>query len=560
MSPDTICAAPVVKILRALGIYAVLTVVLTYPLAFRLRIMDPGDSAYFAWTIGWEIHALKTNPLILPHGNIHHPARYTLGMDEPILGTTLLVAPFALFTDDAVLLFNLARLLTYLASAVAAYLLAREVGCGEGPALFAGGAFAFSPIRTDQLAHLSTLGTQWLPLALLFAVRFARTARVRDGVLAGLFYVLSAYACGYHGLIGLLVLPLALVPLFWGRWQLLLRGVPGAVLLVLGLLPLHALHEAAFTSEGFVRPESHAVFHSAELESFLAAQSSNWLYGELTTPFRTLGSNNLFPGLVVPGLAVAGALALVRARRWPRREAVALAVMVAAATFVALGPEVRLMGETLIPSPYRWLRRAVPLLQGIRVSSRAGVFIALGLSALAALGLGRWKGKRWVLVLACVAGLAETLVIPISMPAWAQVIDTRKPVPPVYQWLAVQPVDVAVVELPIVAGDFTRPAFDESIYMVRSTWHWKRLVNGNAGVLPAHYLRIKELVRRFPSQESIDALRNLGVQYVVLHRGGYGPNQWARIERDLPAFADCCLEVVAEFPGVTVYRLRAESP
>ena len=33
--------------LRALSLYAVLTVVLTYPLAFRLRIMDPEH-----WTIG----------------------------------------------------------------------------------------------------------------------------------------------------------------------------------------------------------------------------------------------------------------------------------------------------------------------------------------------------------------------------------------------------------------------------------------------------------------------------------------------------------------------------
>src|SRR5512134_2835988 len=162
---------------RALVIYAVLTVALTWPFAANLHVMDAGDSAFFAWEIGWTVHALKTDPAQLPHANIFHPLRYTLGMDEPVLGTTLLVLPLAVFTDDAVLLYNVARLLTWLFSALAAYWLARELGVPEWIALAAGAFFAFSPIRTDQVAHLSTLGTQWWPLALLFAIRFARTGR-----------------------------------------------------------------------------------------------------------------------------------------------------------------------------------------------------------------------------------------------------------------------------------------------------------------------------------------------------------------------------------------------
>ena len=163
--------------LRALGLYAVLTVALTWPFAANLRVMDAGDSAFFAWEIGWTVHALKTDPAQLPHANIFHPLRYTLGMDEPVLGTTVLVLPLALFTDDAVLLYNVVRLLTFLFSALTAYWLARELGAGEWVALLAGALFAFSPIRTDQVAHLSTLGTQWWPLVLLFTMRFARGGR-----------------------------------------------------------------------------------------------------------------------------------------------------------------------------------------------------------------------------------------------------------------------------------------------------------------------------------------------------------------------------------------------
>jgi hypothetical protein len=540
---------------RALGLYAVLTALLTYPLAFRLRVLDAGDSAYFAWAVSWSLHALFSDPLSLPHGNIYHPARYTLGMDEPVLGTTALVAPLALASHDAVLIFNLARLLTFVASALGAYFLAREAGCGEGPALFAGAAFAFSPIRTDQLAHLSTLGSQWLPFVLLFLFRFFRRERMRDALLAGSFFALATYACGYHGFLGLLILPFAVLALFWGRWRLVLRALPGAALAAVALLPLRALHAAAFTAHGFVRPEDHAVFHSASLESFLATTSWNRVWGEITTPFRTLGSNNLFPGLVVPSLVVFGALCLLREKRRPSREALFLGLMTLAAVVVALGPEVRLLGHTLFPSPLGTLRRLLPPLQSVRVFSRSGIFLALGLTQLAAFVLRRFAHRPWLIAAIALVALLETLIVPIPMPAWAQVIDTGKPTPPVYQWLASQPGEIAVVELPIVKGDLSRPAYDESVYMVRSTLHWKRLVNGNAGVEPEHYRRVRELVRRFPSQESIDALRALGTRYILLHRGGYGPNQWARVSRDLPRFLECCLKVAAEFPDVTVYEI-----
>ena len=61
----------------------------------------------------------------------------------PVLGTTVLVLPLALFTADAVLLYNVARLLTFVLSGVTAFACARGLGAADGPALVAGAAFAF---------------------------------------------------------------------------------------------------------------------------------------------------------------------------------------------------------------------------------------------------------------------------------------------------------------------------------------------------------------------------------------------------------------------------------
>ncbi len=47
------------KSLRALGLYAVLTVALTWPYAANLWVMEVGDPAFFAWEVGWTVHALE---------------------------------------------------------------------------------------------------------------------------------------------------------------------------------------------------------------------------------------------------------------------------------------------------------------------------------------------------------------------------------------------------------------------------------------------------------------------------------------------------------------------
>ncbi|MET0552950.1 MAG: hypothetical protein ABW221_07930 [Vicinamibacteria bacterium] len=543
--------------LRALGVYAALTALFTWPLVARLHSMDAGDSAFFAWEMAWERHAILGGPAALPHAPIFHPLRYTLGMDEPILGTTLLVVPLWPFTSDAVWLFGVARLLTFVLSGFTAYLLARELRCSFAVALLAGALFAFSPIRTDQIAHLSTLGTQWLPLVVLFMVRFARTGERRESFLAALCFALTAYACGYHGLIALVVLPLATLALFWGRWRLFLRAMPAVAAAFCALVPLYLLHKAALDPLGYVRGASETKVYSAALESFVATSSWNALYGEVTTPFRTTQANNLFPGLVLPALAVVGAVACWRRRSWPGRETAALAVLGLAAALLALGPEVRLLGETVMPGPFA-LARELPIFRMIRVPSRAGAFLALALALLGARVLQALRLRHLALGAVAAAALAETVIAPIPMPAWARVVDSRRPPPAVYSWLAAQPGAPVVVELPLqeIRGIFERPAHHESVYLIHQTHHWKPLANGYAGIEPPPYVRLRDAARSFPSDEALSAFAEKGVRYVVVHRAGYGPNKWARVERDLPRYGARLAEVARFEDGDVVYELR----
>jgi hypothetical protein len=427
-------------------------------------------------------------------------------------------------------------------------------------ALLAGALFAFSPIRTDQVGHLSTLGTQWWPLVLLFTIRFARRGRAEDALAAAAAFVLAFLACGYHGILAAAVLPPFLLVLFWGRWDRLKAGALAAVLAGLALFPLYRMHQKALAPERYARGTEETILYSAAIESFLSTSPWNRLYGEVTDAFRTVGPNNLFPGLVVPGLVLGGAVAVLRRRERPSREAVALLVLLVAGAAFALGPRIRAFGHDLGPAPWALLRETVPVFQMVRVTSRAGVFLALPLAMLAAMALARLRPRPTVLAGVGFVAIAETLVVPIPMPEWSKLIDTRKEPPPVYRWLAEQPGRDAVVHLPMldVQGLERRPAFHESVYMVYSTLHWKPLVNGYAGIEPKSYARLRDLSWQFPSEEFLGALRTVGTRYVVLHRKGYGPFQWARLQKGMPeALASGRLREVAVLGTDTVYEVQA---
>ena len=505
---------------------------MTWPFAARLRIIDAGDSAYFTWAVGWQTHAILTDPLSLPHGNFYAPSRFTFFMDEPVLGTGLLVLPLSRFTDDAIFLFNVARLLTWILTGLFTWRLARDIGLDPPAALATGAFFAFSPIRVDQVAHLSTLGTQWIPLVYLFARRFCLEPTIVDAVRTGLFFALSFLACGYHGLFFSVLLPISLLPFLVTPQarRILVRGIAAVITASFFLYPLYALSREALGPLRFERSTADTLKYAASLETFLAANRWNRVWGGLTENLRG-DPGNLFPGLVVIALA-ALAIAGLR-RRIPveaRRFVVGLVVLALASALLALGPEIRFRGATLAPGPFALLRDYVPVFSNIRATGRAGIFLAFPLAVLAGVALQSRRRPALASTIALLAFLFEARIAPIPTPSFTNVIDSRAETPKVYQWLREQPKGTIVAELPArPASDLARPAFHDSIYMVWSTRHWQPLVNGFAGVETPLVQRYRATAPSFPEAEALDVIKEAGARYVVVHLRGYGPNQRERL-------------------------------
>ena len=70
---------------------------------------------------------------------------------------------------------------------------------------------------------------------------------------------------------------------------------------------------------------------------------------------------------------------------------------------------------------------------------------------------------------------------------------------------------------------------------------------------------LRDACRRLPAAEPWTRCAQRGVRYVIVHRAGFGPNQWARLEERMPVFLGRELLEVARFGGDTVYELRREA-
>src|SRR4029453_1192381 len=95
--------------------------------------------------------------------------------------------------------YNLLVLLSFPLTALGTYLLARELWSDRRAAFLAGLIVGFCPFRfSHAVAHLSIVSTQWIPFFFLYLERLISRRKLKDAVLAGVFFGLSSWATWYY--------------------------------------------------------------------------------------------------------------------------------------------------------------------------------------------------------------------------------------------------------------------------------------------------------------------------------------------------------------------------
>ena len=136
---------------------------------------------------------------------------------------------------------------------------------------------------------------------------------------------------------------------------------------------------------------------------------------------------------------------------------------------------------------------------------------------------------------------------------------------PVFPWL---PFPIrALFALDLVFVGVAKKPLPESLpgpeadFQYFAQYHRHQLVNGNSGFYPPSYLRLIGRVRDFPDDRALTALRDLNVDYVLVHAQHYRTREaFARVIEGLERRTDVEPVATSTDDGglVRVYRLRRQ--
>ena len=529
-------------------LYAVLTFVMAYPFSASPAsqvLADLPDIHFFIWSLSWDTHAFLRQPLQIFDANIYHPYANTLAYSENLIGSAFFAAPIIWITGDPVLAMNLVAMLTCVLCGAGAYFLARRWELRPEAAFVCGLIFAFAPPRFFRMGQLHMTAVQWIPFTLAFLHGYFETGRRRDLLLALGGFSLQALSTGH----GAAFLAIAIVMMI--AWRLAF-GQPLAIrqwLRDCGVAGLYLLAPSVWVMlpyrlaqvEGGLRREYPADAMPG-LASFLASPSR--LHTALFGPVTDAALVYLFPGFLCLALA---ASALITWRRRPLRGD-------ATWFFAALGVLSTLMFVTWPIDLWR-LVYSLPGFNFIRVPSRFILLVMLCLSVLAAIGFDRLtralapRGR-----LAATGALSVLLLVEYSSHPFTGV-PFAVDIPAIDRWLDGQPKPFAIAEMPLPsAGDLGAHERSHTRAMLHSMAHWQKTVHGYSGIRRRLHEELYARLTDFPDAASIDALREVGVTYIVVHTDDYPAAQWRAIEPRLSQSKD--LQLAHSEGAGRVYTIR----
>lgn len=529
------------------ALFAAMTIVMTWPIGLNpagVRMGGGADPSLYVWTIGWVTHALSTAPWAIFDANIFHPYSNTLAYSENLIGSGLLALPIMWVTQNALTATNLAAVLSVFLCAIGGYVLGRTLGLSREGAFLCGLIFAFAPPRFARYAQLH-LAVHWVPFGLACLHRYLTDPQPRHVRWAVAFLSLQALTSG-HGtallLLGGAIMAAVHAARGWRPSTAIVGhiGVPGVLAMAPAALafipywlarrevPLERVHDdVGIAWSSYVSSPTHV--HQA-----LLARLPDWPW------LAQEPDAYLFPGILTLCLAA------VAVFRRPARDMWAFLLMVIVTWWITVGPPL---------SPWQWIYW-MPGFNFIRVPSRFTLLGILALAVLAGMGFDRlarlWPDAR--------RRLAATGIALLCLGEFAMMPVDARPftigIAPVDRWLDTQPKPFAIAEVPVSSSrSDSRRADVATQYMLHSLAHHQPTVFGYSGVEPPTYRPLYDALIGFPSDESIRALRDVKVTYVVVHleyfTDEYRPEYLAQLE----AFADR-LELVHEEGLGRVYRLR----
>jgi hypothetical protein len=224
------------------------------------------------------------------------------------------------------------------------------------------------------------------------------------------------------------------------------------------------------------------------------------------------GERTVFLGWLAIAMSVFGAIVLLVRRQWIRAGIALSCVLIG--LVLSFGPSVANGVQQL--SAFGMFT-AIPGMSGFRVPARLALVVLLGVSLLAA------EAARALVQASRYTRIALFIIWPLMLTEW-HVVAMPNGRPPLVEIPAIYLTDEvrtarAIISLPDYRA--TRSWFAGADYLYYSTAHWRPIVNGFGRSEPPEHPSIISFVNAFPGPNNARRMREIGVEYIVVHGAAY---------------------------------------
>jgi multisubunit Na+/H+ antiporter MnhF subunit len=496
-------------------------------------VAEKADELYISWIINWDIHSITTNILNIFNANIFYPYHNSLAYSDIYITSAFIsFLPSKIIGEPAVA-FNFIFIFSLITLGFFTYLLTNYLTKNHLASVVSGTLVSFSSYTLTKYMHIQLLNIGWVPLSIIFFIKFLDQKKYKYLMISAVFFIVQLYNSflpGYFIVFSCLFIFIYYLLKKEIKFKSinLLKVFLIAFLTIVAVLPVIIPYYRVSKQFSYQRDIRDSIQFANRLEYTLYPGNTTRLSSFLLNTFYKNDNGPFtYDGFVGAMFFTLGVLAIIYRIKNRRKKLLLFDIFIAIGVFgfiLSLGPAFQWGGHVikkpfLIPLPYAAFYYLIPGFNGMRNSARWEMLFLFSFSVAIGIFLSSYFSqikKTTAFFLTCIICLL--IFLEFNFPYRYYSIPTKENFPKVYYFINSLPKDSVISEFPIYNWG-TFPEFNsENTREYYSTLGFWKTFNGGAGFTPLPWQKKATfLIKNFPGAESINLLKNNGVDYIVLH-------------------------------------------
>jgi hypothetical protein len=525
-------------------IFFLLALFITFPLIFNLSSVATGygDELLIAWNHNWNIYNYTSNIsniLNIFNANIYFPYNNSLAYSDTYFTTSLITMIPVILLDSPIVANNIMFILSLTLIGFFTYSISYLLTKNNLASFLSGVLIMFSPAYLSELAHIQIMSIFFVSLALLLFIKYLQTkkqffyiffliifiAQVYNSFLPGFFILFSTIFISIFYLLE----NKKRINVLFTRKNILLFLI-SIVLIVPVIIPYFQVSKEF----NYSRDIRETIHFAIQPEDFLTTNSLSRLeplLSQLSFTKDIQGNGEVkhaFIGLTFSILILISFIYVLK--KWKKQDFVVKGILTSSifGFLMSMGPFMHFQRLTIhdpfpIPLPYLFFYYVIPGFKGIRNSGRwEMLFIILAAPVIAVFLTKALKNVDLKVKSILILLLAAVVMFEFNFPIKYYPVPLKKDFPKVYSYISTTPKSNVIIEMPVYNYNVFPYSNQELWREYYSTAHFRRTVNGASGFSPFPWQdTVNDLLAYFPSEDSINKLRKMGVITIIVHKSEY---------------------------------------